>query len=449
MRKFFKFTALCLALLLLASCSAAPELLSFLPETEYNGFGGKEFVIKGSWVESWTPGDEEADVDYEAVALSAFDDALLAHNAKIMKEYDCIIEAKWDTDGAATDLITDVLANTVDYDLMDVNLFYMVDNIKSGFIHPWEYANIDVYDTEKYGAPGYLDAAEFQGLHYGIWPHYWREGIEFRGIMGVNNNLLEKFIDVSVHELYENGKWTFDEFKNLLHICNTDENIHPLACYDERMLVICSIIANGSNLVVYDEATDRYSYGMLDPKAVTGIEFAKSLVSEDLTVTEYEWYGYFKKEQSAVFAVTETWCIGGDIDGMDMICYPFGPDAEYGVDFGAYRSTNNRYVFMPVTVDSAEVGRLVDVWFEEIEDYPKSTILENFKTNEFFNDESYEMWINLAENAAYDYAFELYETYDFFCDDMTEAVFGNRQISSFIDAQETRVTAIIDEYLNN
>ncbi len=448
MKNLLKIAALIL-ILALTSCSTVPQLLSFLPETDYKGFGGKEFVIKGSWVESWTPGSKEADVDYDNVALSLFDDSLLAHNAKIMEEYDCTITAKWASDSMAESLVTDVLANTVDYDLMDINLKYMVNNIKFGFVNPWDYADIDISDTEKYGAPGYLTAAEYKGLHYGIWSHYWREGIEFRGLMGVNNNILGKFADVSVHELYEDGKWTFDEFKNLLRLCSVDESIHPLSYYDERMFVICSIIANGSNLVVYDESLEQYSYGMLDPKAVTAIEYAKSLVDEGLTVAEYDFYACFRNEQQTAFTVTETWCLGGDIEGMDMICFPFGPDAEYGKDFGAYRSTNNRYLFMPITTDSGEVGKFVNVWFEEIDEYPKSMVLENFRNNEFFNDESYNMWMTLAENATYDYAFELYETYDLFCDDLTETVFGNRSLSSFIDAHESRITSYIDEMLNN
>lgn len=449
MKNIFKATVLSLALALLVSCSATTELMSFLPETEDKGFGGREFVIKGSWVESWVPGSEEADVNYDSSALSLFDDSLLAHNAKVMDEYDCIITAHWEDASRTSSLLTDILANTVDYDLMDVNLMYMIDNIKSGLVNPWEYADIDVTNTDKFGPSGYLKAAEYQGLHYGIWPHYWRYGIEYRGLMGVNNNLLEKFTDVSVHELYENGKWTFDEFKNILKLCLGEENIYPLSYYDQRMLVICSILANGSNLVCYDDATEKYYYGMLDPKAITGIEYAKSLVDENLTVAEYGYYEIFRKEQSAVFTVTETWCLGGNIENMDMICFPFGPDGEYGKDFGAYRSINNRYVFTPISSDAGEVGRFVNVWFEEIKDYPKSTLLENFKTNDFFNDESYNMWINLAENATYDYAFELYEAYELFCNDMTPTVFENKALNQFIDAHEARMTTIIDQNLNN
>ena len=450
MKKFSKFIALCLGLLLLASCSASPELLSFLPETEdvFEGFDGKEFVIVGNWPRSWDPNTDEENEG----ALSLAQDSLIAHNNKIMKDYDCKIRTvltEWDF---ANNFIADVLSNNVDYDLMDTNLNFMINNIIAKFVNPWEYAGIDTSNTDKYGPSGYLEAAEYNGLHYGIWPNYWTQGIEYRGVMGVNNNLLGKFTDVSVYELYENGRWTFDEFKNILRLCKADESIYPFSYYDESMYVICNILANGSNLVVYDEDVGRYIYGMRDPKAIKALEFASSLAEEELIVAEKDYYDYFKIKQTAVFTITETWCIGGDIDGMDMICYPFGPDAEYGKDFASYRSTNNRYVFMPITVDTTEVGRFVDIWFEELEDYPKSSAVETFKSNNFFNDNSADMWMTLAEEAKYPYGFELAEggVYENFCDALARSVIGGSQaLSSVTDSYRDRVTDLINKYLNN
>ena len=135
-----------------------------------------------------------------------------------------------------------------------------------------------------------------------------------------------------------------------------------------------------------------------------------------------------------------------------MICYPFGPDAEYGKDFASYRSTNNRYVFMPITVDTTEVGRFVDIWFEELEDYPKSSAVETFKSNNFFNDNSADMWMTLAEEAKYPYGFELAEggVYENFCDALARSVIGGSQaLSSVTDSYRDRVVDLIDKYLNN
>ncbi len=448
MKKFSKFIALCLGLLLLASCSASPELLSFLPETEdvFEGFGGKEFIIKGNWPGSWDPNTIEVS---EAGALSAFQDALISHNAEIMEKYDCKItalEVDWDW---AKDLAIHIMAYNVGCDLVDTNLNFMVDNIKSGYVNPWEYAEIDISDSEKYGPMSYLRASSFDGLHYGIWSNNWVSGIEYRGIVGVNNNILQEFTDSTVHELYENGKWTFDEFKNLLQLCATDETVIPLSYYDQKILVISSLLANGANLVSYNENSGKYTYGLLDRKALTALEFVQSLNEENLVVEEKDYDYYYTVGQNVAFTITETWCIGAEIENEDMICFPFGPDAEYGKDFGATRSLNNRYVYMPISADEITVGKFVDIWFEELEDLKKSDIVEDFKVSKFFNEESSDMWMTISENTGYDYGIELGDIYDSLCNAMTGAVFGGSSISSFIDSYSSKVSAMLNSTLNN
>ena len=451
MSKIARIISLCLFFVMLSSCSSAPVLLSFLPETNSKGFGGREFVIEGDWPRSWDPNYTHERLDDSGTgALSLKDDAIIAHNAKIMEEYDCKITAKLSAswDWVQTQLPIDVISGTVDYDLMDTNTSLMIDNIRAGYAVPWDYAEIDISNYEKFGAKSYLDAASYKGLHYGIWPNLWNANIEFRGILGVNKTLLAQFTNVSVYELYESGKWTFDEFKNILTLCLSDEEVMPLTYYDKRMLAVCSILSNGSNVVGLDDVTGKYYYGMLDRNAVSALEYAKSLADEGLAFPDKDYGYYFDVSCVSPFYLTESWCLGGNVEDMDMICFPFGPDGEYGVDISAYRSINNRCFYMPATVYYDEVGKFVDIWFEELEDLPKSELLDSFMVNNFYNDESFDMWMNLSEIAQYDYGFELYDVYAQYLDAMASAVFDGKSIQEFIDSYKDRVQAVIDENLN-
>lgn len=452
MSKIARIISLCLFVVLLSSCSSAPVLLSFLPETDSNGFGGREFVIKGDWPRTWNPNytHERLD-DYDSGALSFKDDAIIAHNSKIMEEYDCKIVSELSSswDWVSKQLGIDVIAGTVDYDLMDTNANLMVNNIKAGYVIPWEHTGIDISNNEKFGDLSYLEASAYNGLHYGIWSNLWQATQSYRGVLGINKTLLAKFSDISAYELYENGRWTFDEFKNILTLCLADEEIMPLTYYDSKMLAICSILSNGANIVGYNEASDKYYYGMNDQEAVTGLEYAQSLVDEGLALPDKDYGFYFDVSCVSPFYLTESWCLGGNVEDMDMICFPFGPDGEYGVDVSAYRSTNERYVYTPITAYPDEVGKFVDIWFEELSDYPKSAIVEEFKNNNFYNDESFDMWMHLSEVANYDYAFQLNEIYDLYLNNMTDAVVKGMSIQEFIDSNETRVTTVIDSELNN
>lgn len=447
MKNFFRITALCLSFVLLVSCSVAPELLSFIPETGNDGFGGYEFVIKGNWPKFWDPNAEDGN-EVESGALDLWSDSLIAHNANIMEKFDCKITAIYMDWAWSESMMLDVVAETVDYDLMDTNANLMVENIKSGYVLPWEYSGIDLSDHEKYGEQSFLDASAYNGYHYGIWSNKWQANQQFRGVMAVNNDLLSNFAIGSTFELYENGMWTFDEFKKILDLFATDERYIPMIYYDDKMLATCSLMANGSNLVNFDEATGKYYYGLLDEAAMTALEYVKTLVDEGLAVADNTG-NYFIVEQNTPFFLAESWQIEGNIDNMDTICYPFGPDGEYGVDISSYRSTNQRYVYMPVTADASFNGRFIEIWFEELEGYSKSTIVDDLKVNNFYNDESFDMWMNLSENAKYDYGFELDSIYDMFHSQMSEYIFNGRSVVEFIQSQENRVQSCIDENLNN
>lgn len=448
MKNLLKIAALIL-ILALTSCSTAPQLLPFISEITEDSdldFGGREFVIKSNWYTQWDPLVSE---DSSSSARTAGEDAIIAHNAKVMQDYNCKIKSVFCDWSYSESLAANVMAYNVDFDLLDTNLSFMIDHIKKGFCYSWEDAGVDVSDTAKYGPAGFLDMAAYKGQHYGVWSNYRSGAIGFDGVMGVNNNILGQFTDVKVYELYENERWTFDEFKDLLHLFASDESIIPLSYYEQRLFTVCSILSNGSNLVFYDESRDKYIYGMNDPKAVRALEYVKSLYEEKLVREETDYDDYFNVHQNAAFTITSFWCIGGNIDGMDVICFPFGPDAEYGKDFGAYRSTSSRYLFMPITADPVEVGKFTNVWLEELEENPKANIVENLKINDFFNDNSANMYMELNEKAAYDYSFELNDVYNDYCNAMTKAVFSNSSIYEFISANEDKVQSVIDDELNS
>ena len=110
--------------------------------------------------------------------------------------------------------------------------------------------------------------------------------------------------------------------------------------------------------------------------------------------------------------------------------------------------SNERYFYMPNTSYPEEIGRFVNIWFEELDEHPKTDIVEDFKLNNFYNDESFDMWMKLSEVAETDYGYAIFDIYDEFFNEMGVAVFENKSLQEFIDSYEPLVQAVIDESLN-
>lgn len=454
MKKIICVSVLFMICFAIVSCSGGEELQSFISEgaTDELDFNGRTFTIHGNWYESWDPTIYED----KGTALSVENDALISHNALVSEKYNCKIVSTEADFNFASSLGVDIAANTVDYDLIDTNAKFLAGIAMAGYLCSWDDTSLDITNYEKYGTEQYQKGATFDGKRYGIWPYYWLAQLDFRGMVVVNNNLYKKYSDVSVHEMYENGTWTFDGFKNVLNLfTNTGDGneIYPLAYYDSQMLAMCSVLANGGSLVTYDNQTGLYSFGLYDSKAMTGLSFAQSLCSEKLAKEDGWEMNIFDTDLSAVIGLCENWNLNQilqTIDDADVITFPFGPDAEYGKTCSAYRTNNLRYVAMPQTgEDGSDVATFVSLWFSELEEDTKATIISNYNSSHFFNEESKASNKFMAENAVYDYGSHINNIYEDFVSQLGGTISGGASITQFLDSQKDSVQQEINENLNN
>ncbi len=445
---------LLLSVLTLISCAEKATLLSFIEDESEKelDFVGYEFKIKTAWANFWNP----IAIEGTGEALTAKQDAIIKHNNTIMEKYNCkisTIDTVWDF---ATKILAEIGGGTSNYSMFDSATRFSYDAMKSGLLQPWDYSGIDLTDYEKYGNEQYLKGAVVDGLHYGIWAYKWEPELEYRGMVIVNNNLSKNYIDINVHELKESGKWTFDEFKRILEACTVNigtDPIYPLSCYDGQLLAMCSVLANGGNLIDYDEASGKYEFGLLSPQAREGLEYANDLYKSDLIQIDNSEMSVFIDNQKAAFALCESWNLTyalKKIDNMDVITFPYGPSAEYGVTPTTYRTNGMRYLSVPITEDIDRLGQFVNVWMEELEDMPKASILEEFNTITFFNDPSLNENTFMSNTAIYDYGSSVNEIYDSIIGAvLSSSVTANAGISEILAANTVRIQDEIDKNLNN
>ncbi|MBE6892211.1 MAG: extracellular solute-binding protein [Ruminococcaceae bacterium] len=441
---------------LLASCAEPVTLIDFIGDAseEKLDFNGYVFTIKTAWENFWNPlaSDELED----NVALSAKQDAIIKHNKTVMEKYNCTITSVTSVWDFATNVLAEIGSGASKYSMFDSASMFSYNAMKSGLLHPWDYSGIDLTDYEKYGTEQYLKGAEVDGLHYGIWAYKWEAEIEYRGMVIVNNNLLKNYIDVNVHELKESGKWTFDGFKTVLEACTVNigaDPIYSLSCYDIQMFALCSMLANGGSLIEYNEAKGKYEMGLLSAKSREGLEYAQDLYNSDLVQIDDTQMGTFIEAQKAAFALCESWNLTyalKEMDNLDVITFPYGPSAEYGKTVSAYRSNQIRYLSTPITEDIEQLGKFVNVWFEELEDMPKENIIDEYKTIRFFNDESMNENTFMADFAIYDYGTAINEVYSSnVVSALTLIVSSNAGVTESVASQQAIIQAEIDKNLNN
>lgn len=455
MRKRLFTTLLLTVIFILNSCASTDvSLLSFMPEDgeAVIDFEGFEFVLL-------TTSGAEASYDPSlsedgGAALTVGQDALIARLNDIEETYNCTFtvrgcgRAKYNM---TTYYVPQIVAGTADFSFITTNAIDTITLYNGGFIVPWNHTSLDLTDHAKYGNEIYLTSASFKGDYYGIMPAYHGVGNGFVGGVIVNNTILRDYIDINVHELKENKQWTFDRFKEILEACTVDigssVEIIPLTAFDNRILVTTSVLANGGQVVDYDETTGKYSYGLTSAKAVKGIEYARSLYDADLCSHEVENGANFWEDENSPFCLTHSNILANTMyvfEDIDFISFPYGPDVEYGSVCSTYIQRDTGYIVCPISADAELSADFVSIWFEEIPDYTKETIIDEFKTTMFFNEKSMEEYFYMSENHQYNYYAQfgdLHEKFDEFL-----ASLSNR--AKTITEQLNTTTSMFENQIN-
>ena len=405
MRKRLCATILATVIIILNSCASSTNLLlPFIPIDDENelDFGGYEFKILSGDASSYDPTLK----DTSGSALSVWDDALISWNDYIEKTYNCQISSEdYLIMYLASSAFTPQIASgTADWSLIAVNGVDLMALYKGKYLTPWSDTDLDLTNHEKYGTENYMSSSTFNGKTYGITTRNWSPCDGFIGMIISNNALLRNYVDVNVHELKENKQWTFDNFKKLLEACTVNigssMDILPMTCFSDRILAKISVFANGGQIVEYNETTGKYSYGLTSPKALRGIEYAKSLYDAKLCRQAAENGKNFWENGDAVFLLAG---MGLDqsmrvFEDLDIISFPYGPDVEYGSVCSAYMNRDTGYLTCPITAEADLVTKFVSIWFEQFPDLSKAQLIEDFKNTYFYNENSINEYFYMAEN---------------------------------------------------
>lgn len=441
------------------ACSTADavSLMNFMPATdEMLDLGGYEFIIETDWMNQFYP-DRSDTTEWGERQRDRYDAIGKKYNLNIVGK------ALKDYGYGPTELLTQLLvAGKSVPNLIDMHTNEVYDYYKSGMLYALDDISTMDMNDEKWGPKAFRTYGIFNDKSYGFFPYEWENMPEYAGGLIYNIELANaRGFDYNVHELKENGQWTWETFENILKsMSGVDENAYPLGIRVNEgpyYFLKAAIFSNGGE-VVKKSSDDTFSFALSDKEAVTAMEWAQGLVNqglvnlEDDTLEFTRGSAFFHACESYVATHTDDWMEGkypaSVMADFTFINMPLGPDAKEDT-VSAYTHAQRRLFWVPAhgTLEFDILGTIVDEIFEPLEGSTSQAWREMSKNFMYYYEDGYNEFCFGVDNCNYDYTGQLYNVKDKLHDALNKIMNGNG-ITESLQAIEASVEAAIDEELN-
>lgn len=316
------FAVVMLLLSLTVACTAESQsLIPFIEENDDINFDGYQFTFL-----------QENDTDECYMVFqqnTAESDAMIKRVDEIEDKYNITINrvfnGLWNEDWS-NKIIASILASSCDYDLMyrQINnkMFFVG---KAGCLYPLtDFPDIIDLDDEnnKYGTVGVLEACMFDGKPYAVQPTLWPgfQGCECF-VIAYNKQLMQQGGMTDLHEYYENGTWTWEQFTSVMDEGMTaiPEEDTLFSAYPDFFLEMIWF-SNGITYLKYEDGS--FKTDILSPEMIQSVEF----------------YDKFVSDYADRIALTGRWDISEFVNGSNLMTFAqpqnvITGDIAYKTDF--------------------------------------------------------------------------------------------------------------------
>ncbi|MBQ2881228.1 MAG: hypothetical protein IJE40_03065, partial [Clostridia bacterium] len=339
--------------------------------------------------------------------------------------------------------------------LIDMHSNDVYDYYKSGMLYPLdEITTIDI-DDEKWGPQTFRTYGIFNERPYGFFPYEWENMPEYAGGLIYNIELgYSKGYDIKVHELKEQGQWTWDTFEDILQsLSSADDDISPLGIREGAYYFAKAAVFSNGGEVVSKDVNGKYVFALTDRKAVKALEWAQGLVNQDLVNLEDDTFdfvngsSFFHACESYVATHSDDWMEGkypaAVMNDYTFINMPTGPDADENT-VSAYTHAHRRLFWVPShgSLEFDILGLIIDEIFEPLEGSSSQAWREMSLNYMYIYEEGYEEFAFGVDNCNYDYTAQLNEVEEMLNDALDEIVSGGsitEQLSSIQYAVEEAI----------
>ncbi len=408
----FKKIALVLAIMLFVTACAgeAPQLLSFLDD------GTTEVDFEGMTFRIFHDADHDLRyVDETSNAASFRHEKLLARLDEVEQNYNCTIITHCGDD---PDFPLNYGSGIPFADFVHFRLKNSYPMYLAGYFIPVdEIPTIDLY-SGKYGSEELINTLTLPLGTLGFHATQWGQGpVGFSNAIVYNPEIYTMINQPTPNEYYEQGEWNWDALRTIGQACasiSTPEfpvYLSPSNDYFFRMLVL----SNGGEYI-RENANGKFEYGLLDSRVSEALQFGHDMYNEGFLENgsgAHEVYvGKFAENMYSFMCEYSGYGVGdlistssGDLAGeMQSVGYCYMPDGPQAVDntIGVLSNENSFYsVTKEKTEDVELLGHFMELLFAPLDEDPEEWI-EEFKTMNFFDPMSAEVYMTQATNSYFD-----------------------------------------------
>ena len=441
-----KIFALVLMVCFITACAGeGVALLPFISQfsTELD-FEGMTFRIRNHGVE----------LDYLAPGTvpTARQELLFERFDEMQTKYNCTIVH---SAGDPADYATFYLSGIPEADIVYGQIKYLYQMYSSGyFLNVYDIPNLDLSDG-RFGSPEFIETFTLNGELIGIFPQHWGYSqIGFSNAMYYNPEIFKDLAHPNPNELYEQGQWNWAALESIGNAClgaSTAEDPLYMSLFDQyftRMIVL----SNGCEYIKIDD-NGKYRYALNDPRVTEALQFTHDisktgcLYPSDLSSTANMdnfvngLFAIFNGYSGGAFAV-----FNYQMNGGVGHCYlPDGPNATDNTK-GVLSIENGLWCVTREKEDSVdELGNFLMELFAPLDEVAGDW-KETFKSENFFDDLSAEVYMTMCENVYFDRVLFAYTDATLF--DVLDEAARTGSITENIQSIESVVNQRLDESIN-
>jgi ABC-type glycerol-3-phosphate transport system substrate-binding protein len=396
-------------------------------------------------------------------------DKILARYKEASDKFNCNVNVSVEEGTLQSELIAAAASGVKYTDLVDTNARTIYENIEY-FMPLNQLPGFNIED-EQWGPPKYLETAKLNGENYGFIAYNW--GIPYPQYIGnlfFMPSVMEEFNLVNPQELYEQKAWTWDKFREYsaamtVKGATPEEDRYGFVISDEMKFPRAFIISNGGNAIQFDEAQNKYIYGLTDPKAQQALSFIKEMLDQGIGIhTKGDTWAkaalMFKEKRTGFYEAFNKVCfvnaelhLASDLgEPYSWVPYPCGPSGTYGVSTAQFWFTARFLGVVNNFLDDDELENnsiLINYIFSPLEGEDKDSWKDQVKRRFFFDDQSFEYYIELFEGGSTDFSAIAYDSVWNNIPNVYRQIFsGSKSVSEAVLGVADKVNAELDKLIN-
>ncbi len=271
---------------------------------------------------------------------------------------------------------------------------------------------IDIYDSEKWGAPERLEMFAWDGEIYGVIPNYWPE-LQFSSsdfVVIPNISYIKSIGLGDPRDFFEQGIWTLEKLEELIPLyskpsADQNEVVYGFSAND-RHLYEMLMLYYGADWAQKNEH-GNWEAGALSPEGRRAAEKLHSYrtgeLNDNILFEKIGAQTYYWGQQQVVMSLLHTVCLTETNGLVPLIGYEYGvlpfPSQDGKSIFGQFERNSEAIFITSFSSYPEETAKVLSAIYEPFEGYEdEESLKEQYNNTLFWDERDTEVMFTLANS---------------------------------------------------